>query len=386
MHFSQASGWNVGNFLNVLYSLFKNSPARIEDYGELTGEEVKLPLKFCSHRWLENSPVCERAIDIWENVMKYEREVSKKKLPNPGSVSFETVKKWTKDPFTLSKLHFFNSVAKQMKPFLTVYQTDSPVLPFLGWDLEKLIKPEILETATSIKLAKLELSNDECVTYSKIDVGFKTEKELKRLSKNISDRQVMEYRLECRDFLKSLVNHLLEKGPLQYSLVRSLKCLIPNLMTTDPESCHKNFKLCLNTLSDAGRINIKDCDTALWQFKDFISGVAKVNSDFLKFNESKRLDELFYQFLNENKSYTILWDVVKQLLLLSHGQASVERGFSINKELLLENLKEKSVVAQRVIHDHISFEGGIRNVVFSKSLLSVRSARQKYMLYLDDQK
>ena len=28
-----------------------------------------------------------------------------------------------------------------------------------------------------------------------------------------------------------------------------------------------------------------------------------------------------------------LWEVVSHLLLLSHGQASVERGFSINKQI-----------------------------------------------------
>ena len=40
--------------------------------------------------------------------------------------------------------------------------------------------------------------------------------------------------------------------------------------------------------------------------------------------------------------------------MLSHGQSAVERGFSINKELLVENLQEKSLVSQRMVYDHIS--------------------------------
>ena len=39
--------------------------------------------------------------------------------------------------------------------------------------------------------------------------------------------------------------------------------------------------------------------------------------------------------------------------MLSHGQSAVERGFSINKKLLVDNLQEKSLVSQRMVYDHI---------------------------------
>ena len=44
--------------------------------------------------------------------------------------------------------------------------------------------------------------------------------------------------------------------------------------------------------------------------------------------------------------------------MLSHGQAGVECGFSINKELMEYNFKERSVISQRVIYDHIQAVGG----------------------------
>jgi len=43
-----------------------------------------------------------------------------------------------------------------------------------------------------------------------------------------------------------------------------------------------------------------------------------------------------------------LWKVVKMVLTLSHGNASVELGFSINKELLIENKEEETIVAPEV--------------------------------------
>lgn len=55
------SGWNVSSFLSSLYYLYKDSPARREDYRKVSSSTV-LPLKFVSHRWLENVPVTERAL------------------------------------------------------------------------------------------------------------------------------------------------------------------------------------------------------------------------------------------------------------------------------------------------------------------------------------
>lgn len=86
-----------------------------------------------------------------------------------------------------------------------------------------------------------------------------------------------------------------------------------------------------------------------------------------------------------SKAYSKAWNVVKMLLVLSHGQASVERGFLINKELIVENQKEASLVAQVV--GHIRTVGGVTNVQITKELLiSVSGARQKYHSYLDDQR
>ena len=40
-------------------------------------------------------------------------------------------------------------------------------------------------------------------------------------------------------------------------------------------------------------------------------------------------------------------------MLLSHGQSASERGFSANKNLLVENLQEKSIECQRIVVDYM---------------------------------
>ena len=56
------------------------------------------------------------------------------------------------------------------------------------------------------------------------------------------------------------------------------------------------------------------------------------------------------------KKYENVWYVCKIVMILSHGQSSTERGFSINKELLGNNLQEKSLISQRLIYDHFTSE------------------------------
>ena len=73
------------------------------------------------------------------------------------------------------------------------------------------------------------------------------------------------------------------------------------------------------------------------------------------------------------------------MLVIFHGQAIVDCGFSVNKELEVENLQEDYVTVQRLICDHVDRVGGIANVNITTPILtSAASARQKYMAYLDD--
>ena len=51
-----------------------------------------------------------------------------------------------------------------------------------------------------------------------------------------------------------------------------------------------------------------------------------------------RLDPFVSEMLQSQEEYKELWLTVQLILTLSHGQATLERGFSINKEVLTPNL------------------------------------------------
>ena len=71
------------------------------------------------------------------------------------------------------------------------------------------------------------------------------------------------------------------------------------------------------------------------------------------------MDDLFVSIFNLYPDLSKPFkDFVKSVLIMFHGNAEVERGFNINKECLLTNLHEKSIVAKRRINAEVAAVGG----------------------------
>jgi len=127
-----------------------------------------------------------------------------------------------------------------------------------------------------------------------------------------------------------------------------------------------------------------DCDEVMQQFDDFIHTFA--NGELENFSVADdRLDIFLRSRMAAN--YPKAWSVCELALLLSHGQASIERGFSVNKELVVENQSEQTLSARRIIKDRIIPVNGVTNVEITRNMvLAARIARAKYANYLAQQK
>ena len=81
------------------------------------------------------------------------------------------------------------------------------------------------------------------------------------------------------------------------------------------------------------------CDKALSEFNSFCESDRKTISEkFAEFDKSScRLDEFYFE------KYGELSFVIRLILTLSHGQASVDRGFSINSAILETNSFRKQL-------------------------------------------
>jgi len=66
--------------------------------------------------------------------------------------------------------------------------------------------------------------------------------------------------------------------------------------------------------------------------------------------QEKGVDNFLAEKLSDTR-YAELFTTLKMFLIVSHGQVTVEWGFSVNKEVEVENLRHQSLVAQRIICD-----------------------------------
>lgn len=226
-----AAGWKIKDFLKAIYTVFHDTPARREDFENITGKSL-YALKFCAHRWVENARVAVRAVEMLPSLKAYVTAVKNNAAPNPNTKSYEIIAEMITDPLLKAKLAAFTSVAELFNSFLVVYQTDAPMVPFLAQDLETLIrnvmkrciKPSVLEEAsTASKLLDIKLNTDEVfLIHKKIDSGFVSEGELSRLfaEKKIRERHILEFHLEFKAMVTKALMHMIEKSPLKYSMVR----------------------------------------------------------------------------------------------------------------------------------------------------------------------
>ena len=384
------TGWDIETLLTSAFCLFKDSPARRE--GISTNH--LFPLKFVVHRWVENVRVLERFLEVLPDLRKYTLFVMEKKLSDPHTKSFDTVKSGCQDLLAEAKLNFALTLAKQVQTFLTKYQSDSPLLPFLVSDLLEMLKSIVskfltaefaAQLKTCTQLSKVDLRDRS--HHKQVDLGFSAEMYLQSAEfrkMKISDKDVLGIRISAKAALITFTEKVLEKSPMRYPLARSISCLDPHFIAQSPDACKTLLTRMLKSLVDAKRLQGSVCDEILQQFEHFMRSV--LSSELLQFKPGQdRLDI----FLHDKMCtpYPKLWMAVRMALLLSHGQATIERGFSVNKEVVIENQQTKSLIARRLIKDHIIQAGGILQVSITKQMMiSVRSARSRYSQYLADKK
>ena len=75
-----------------------------------------------------------------------------------------------------------------------------------------------------------------------------------------------------------------------------------------------------------------------------------------------------------------MWKVFIFIFTLSRGQSQVERVFSINKEIVIENLHSSYLSAQRIVYDYVkASKKNIHDIeITNKMLASCKSVHSRY--------
>jgi hypothetical protein len=400
---AKASDWGLNNILKAMWQFLHDSPSRRATYENIT-ETLDYPLKFCGHRWCENEACAQKAetlIDGYKKFVTYISTLTKSKQPDPSNKSWQRLKTMIHNPVLPAQLKFFEMVSGKLNAFLRGFQTDKPMVPFMTtilgdivYDLlNRIILKDVLsKNNTLYKKLQLDLTDKNIRKPSKyIDIGFAAQLKLNQANLSSSDQKVVTFKKEAGEFLAGLLSHLLGKSPLKFIIVRTAVSINPIQMANQSKrnACIENFSTLLQKLVIYDRFSPKSAELAKKQYQKLFEIVDSNRKAFQDFDlNNDRLDRFFSDFIGTNRAYEDVWSVFKLVFVLSHGQSSIERGFSINKQLLVENLKEKSLIALRLIEDHMSsFEETPESIKINREMVqNVKRASSRYREDLQSQR
>ena len=407
-HGEKASNWNIKKHLSAMSKIFYESPSRRSDYEKLTSStKADFPLPFCTTRWTENAKVAKKAQEVWQKMLQlldFWKGLPKSKQPGQGkqggNKSYETLLSHKNDPLILVKLRFFEEIANNLNEFLVRFQTSAPMLPFLVDSLEsltrnfaeRLILPDVLEKANNTyNLCQIDFT-DKNIQKPLYEVSFGIDHDLRILKKEgkVTDSKINAFKVEAKMFVAKLCSYIIEKSPLNSYFARSARSISPINLAEIPDACEKRFQNLLKKLVDTKQIPSTLADKAKQEFRKFKSNIVRENKAiFRNYDIDKnQLDEFYSEYLKDNAQYESFYYVIKIVLTMFHGQADVERGFSVNKNLTVENMSEESLIAQRFVKDHMKSKNfQPHSLPIPKEMLkSVKEASSLYRQSLKEKK
>ena len=134
---------------------------------------------------------------------------------------------------------------------------------------------------------------------------------------------------------------------VKYGSVLDLKVLVSQPL----DVCKSLFQRLLFTLVYLKIICSSQADLAFYEFSSFCHTSFKERKTGF---ESFQKERDFYIKETNIYNYKVISSVSKLVLVLRHGQAAVERGFSVNKKFLNVNTHEISITSRKLIIDHMN--------------------------------
>lgn len=240
-------------------------------------------------------------------------------------------------------------------------------MPFLYEDLRTLLK-----NIGSRFLSKMTFISGNIPKYllepKHVDVGFGAKGAIKKMSL----LQQVRFKEECRSYLKALFEKLLQKCPLKNCVIKGASCLSPYIML-DEIKLKDRIDLISTEFVNVGIFCGEEADIIKREWIE-ISTKQPVKEELKKFN--RRCDRIDRFHMRLIKGYPDTFSkctitFVQTICSLFHGNADVERSFSFNRECLVENLKEDSLVSQRHVLDHMKqLNFDLEKLTVTKSMIS----------------
>ena len=314
--------------------------------------------------------------------MKYFTELPKKDKSVEKNSRYNRIMRKLNRTDIFVQVHFLISAGGLFDWFLTMFQSDCPLIHVLHDKMGDLLrqvylrflKIESIDNLDASQLSKVDVAKSEYqLDDTSMDIGEPTRSALK----NIPKEQRRGLLLSIRKCYQTMARYLQEKLPLKNRMLESLSVFNP-MKRKNPDSAEK-LRYVANHLKHI--VDEHEVSRALDEFRLY---------QLDNHETYDRVDEHWsrvslIEVSSGVQKYPTIVKLAKTALSFGHGNANVERGFSTNKRTVTDDrtrLSAESVNAIRNVKDWLSFNGvPIEQVkVTSDMLRAHQEANQIYTM------
>lgn len=390
---------DIDEFATDLFGFFKMSAARREDLinlEKLLNCEQKFLLRHVNSRWLTLGPVVDRILDLYSVLKEYFLKVLPKTKSSwrnlQNNARFKRIAATLNDPLTLVYLNFVSAIFPSLQEYLNLFQGEAPLVHLMYSKINSLVRSVMLRVLKDAVVGNKEGKDLQSISIEDFE-NYRPLKDLnigegtQRAFLSVKDNTAKEARMAIRSFLITLSKLLKEVLPLADVFLKDLEFLHPAVRDVKSEKTIRRVCAQLKPL----KLGIDYIDKIVheWIIYKFDSDVIKLAEKFCNSDRNHRIDHYWKDVLDikdivsGEKKFSNLGILVKNCLSLAHGNADVERGFSLNNSIVTVNrasLSQASIIAIRHVKDAVKRHGDICCIpITDKMLTSITKSHSKYM-------
>ena len=343
-------GHEVEDFTIDMFYWFKQSACRREDLASVQEELGIAQQQFLRHvncRWLTLEPAINRIIDRWETLKEYIMTLQTTNKACEKSARYKRIRRLIQDPAFMMQLHFLRAACPLFSKFLTLFQSEGPLVHILHESLTdvlrstmlRFMKANVVVDKKGKDLFSIDVKKtDNHLSHKDIDVGHVVRQKLHLLKSDNQKKIVMDMR--SLSFYITACEYLQSHLPLDNTLLQHLSCLHPRIR--EARASERRIKSVakhlpsvdndhevMNRLADEWKMYIVQDIPEDW----FVKEVTPETTVY------HRVDHCWTKVLETKDAqgrakYNSLSKVVKMALCLPHENADVERSLSAKKKTL----------------------------------------------------
>ncbi|CAF3660668.1 unnamed protein product [Rotaria sp. Silwood1] len=240
--------------------------------------------------------------------------------------------------------------------FLTFFQREEPLIHLLYFELNDLCRNVLLSFLKSDSVQQksgqdlLNINFEQSalwITDKEIKIGRFDCEQTRKLISSLNFDEKKSFYQDVRKIYITIANYLKKNLPLNNMLLRDLQVLDHSSRTD--RSSENEWALYSVELVDRS-----------WYIKD--EYVDSNGNNQIKYHSIDYYWNNVFSILTKNgiSKYPTLTKLIKNVLIITHDNADVERGFSINSNILRENrssLSESSINGLRLVYDKVKLFG-----------------------------